>query len=263
MLLKEKHHHFSMVELAVVAAILMILISLISPSIAKISSQANKIECQSNMKTLSNGWQMFSEDYNGKLARGQNVYNANPELNGWVGQTSQPGSARLHSVAIQTQNIQRGSLYPYTQSLNAYHCSLSKENDLRSFSTVHSMNGSRWFTQNQGGEFFSKMHEITSPSKRVAFLDDYNEDWDASFAIPRTFERWWNPISVRHGDGLSWMAADGHTEFYQFVDNRTLIGFDKSWRERLSIMNSIDLTHNKDLRNLGRLVWGVNKLPYE
>lgn len=254
---------FSLVELIVVAAVLAVLISLISPSIAKISSQANKIECQSNMKTLSNGWQMFSEDHNGKLARGQNIYNPNPELNGWVGQTSQPGTTKLHSVEIQTRNIKNGALYPYTQSLKAYSCSMAEPDDLRSFSTVHSMNGNSGFVQNQGGEFFTKMHEITSPSRRIAFLDDYNEDWDASFAIPKTFERWWNPISVKHGDGLSWMAADGHTEFYQFGDSRTLIGYDKSWKERLSIMNSVDLTYNEDLRNIARLVWGVTKLPYE
>lgn len=256
-------HGFSLIELMVVAAVLAVLVSLLSPSIGKISAQANKIECQSNLKTLSNGWQLFSEDHNGKLARGQNAYNANPELNGWVGQTSQPGTTKLHSVEIQTRNIQQGSLFPYTQSLKAYRCSKSEANDLRSFSTVHSMNGSSWFTRNQGGEFFNKMHEITSPSRRIAFLDDYNEDWDASFAIPRTFERWWNPISLKHGDGLSWMAADGHTEFYQFVDNRTLLGYENTWKERTSIMNSIDLTQNQDLRSIARLVWGEKKLPYE
>lgn len=65
-----RHHHntaFSLVEVLVVVAILGILAALAFPSFGSASAKARRSECQSNLRQLGVGIQLFASDNNGFL----------------------------------------------------------------------------------------------------------------------------------------------------------------------------------------------------
>lgn len=55
---------FSMVELLVVISIIIILISLLMPSLKLAGDKAKSMKCQSNLKQMGTAWNMYATDYN-------------------------------------------------------------------------------------------------------------------------------------------------------------------------------------------------------
>ncbi len=57
----------------------------------------------------------------------------------------------------------------------------------------------------------------------MLFLDDYVNDWNASWLVPATAQYWWNSTPIRHGSGGNVFSfVDGHSEFHDWKDQRTI-----------------------------------------
>ena len=63
---------FTLVELLVVIGIIAVLISILLPALGKARAQANTVKCQSNLKQLVIGAQMFAAEHQGYLPHAEN-----------------------------------------------------------------------------------------------------------------------------------------------------------------------------------------------
>ena len=90
---------------------------------------------------------------------------------------------------------------------------------------------------------------------RAVFIDiGRTTPW--SWTIYYNKEQWWDPVSARHSNGTTLSFADGHSEYWQWKDPRTI----KFAEEAEAIRphgDSLQPTHpgNPDLHRLQTTVW--------
>lgn len=101
---------FSLIELLIVVAIMIILVSLIQPALRKAISQAKWVSCTSNNRNLGAALTSFIEDNYSIFP-----YGAGPGDKAWVGgyATGRWGSK---------EGVTEALLWPYVNNLDAYKC---------------------------------------------------------------------------------------------------------------------------------------------
>jgi prepilin-type N-terminal cleavage/methylation domain-containing protein/prepilin-type processing-associated H-X9-DG protein len=75
---------FTLIELLVVVAIISLLIAILLPALSKVRQVTKRTVCQSNLKQIAAGWQMYLQDYDGKFYQ---ETNADWLYGGWKGTT--------------------------------------------------------------------------------------------------------------------------------------------------------------------------------
>ncbi len=89
-----KRHAFTLIELLVVIAIIAILAAILFPVFARAREQARKVSCSSNLKQISTGFLMYTQDFDEELppwtgnAGSRNTANTPPTCNGVPAGTS-------------------------------------------------------------------------------------------------------------------------------------------------------------------------------
>jgi len=242
---------FTLIELLVVIAIIALLMGILIPVLSRAREQGRRAACLHHLRNLVWSWLMYADDNDGRLVRGQ------AGDNGWVRflgtlPNEQP-------IEDQLDAIREGLLFTYTKMAKLYRCPVAERNEMRTYSTVHAMNGVN-FTGS--GEVYSRLSQVRRAGERLVFLDDYGEDWDACWAVWYTQPSWWNPIPMRHRKGTTFAFADGHCDWWGWTDQRTIDYGNELWAVSESGAGvEKNQPGNVDLMKLQRAAWG--RLGYE
>ena len=244
-------HGFTLIELLVVISIIALLVSILMPALSKAREQAKQAVCLFNLRSLGMGWGMYATDNDGKIMAGCDW--GDP---GWVGDMA----TTTPTIEEQLDSIRAGALFDYMETVDVYHCPGAKKDEWRTCSTVHAMNGNPIIpgTENL---IHKKLDTISRSSERIVFLDDYYQDWDACWAVFYDRPEWWNPIPMRHNYGTTLAFCDGHSEWWQWYDPRTIeYGQQDWWTSQYGTVVDKKQPGNEDLQRLQRAAWG--KLGY-
>jgi prepilin-type N-terminal cleavage/methylation domain-containing protein len=211
---------FTLVELLVVIAIIALLMAILLPALNRAREQGKRVVCLVNVKTLSIAYMMYLEDYEGRLPPG-----SGPGPGAWCAMVEgYPHDPLDAPKELQLDAIRNGVLYPYVKDVDVYRCPVAERNEFRTYSISTAMN----FPYEEalggdGGTLIKNINQIKSPGSRMLFLDDYVNDWNASWYVPATAMYWWNSTPIRHGSGGNVFGfADGHSEFHSWKDRRTI-----------------------------------------
>ncbi len=267
-----KRRGFTLIELLVVIAIIAILMAILMPALKRAKEQGKRIVCLNNLKQMQLMWLLYADDYDGKIMNGDGGHNHNSGKEiAWVGQCWDPGYITGGQLPEDQQidAIKRGALWRYCKDLKLYRCPTGFRGEMLNYTIMDSMNAYPQPGNPQGrgpaddyGVFsglnkliIKTREQIKSPPLRAVFICD---GWTTpdSFAVFYDQERWWENPQCRHGDGMTFSMADGHSEYWKWKDLDTI-----------QLGRSVERTHpqvkmqpttpagREDLHNMQKSCW--------
>jgi prepilin-type processing-associated H-X9-DG protein len=248
-----------LVELLIVLAIVVVLLSLLLPAIGSAREHAKRVRCMANLQQLTMAWLMYAGDNKGHFCSSE-MQDVQPgqttNFTGYSLGGVYPGSAANFFWSWVADgplhhDIPRGVLWPYVKNLQVYYC----PNDPILPNTVYAINGylagrvgmpKTLFTLSQvrrpeGTFVFIEAGPgiLTQPSGPDTDDTQYDADdfgipgyqarVDASFATAFTPARMFSqlPGAYHHmgtTNGTTISFADGHVLFWEYADPTRLAG---------------------------------------
>ncbi len=270
---------FTLIELLVVIAIIGILAGMLLPVLSMAKSKAQSIACRNNLRQLAYAWLSYPNDYNDALPVNGDVDHMQPQfprvqniaLNSWVN-----GNAWTD---LTDDNIKQGSLFPYTQSSQIYHCPGDKSTvrdqgkvlRKRSYSLSiymnfrHSTNNTDPWWWKYNFERASQIHN-PGPSRALVFAEEHQNSIQGCLfymqgrpplgRCPPGFSTftWLSFPSGRHQNAGSFSFADGHVEELRWIEEHTkkIINL-KPWPPYPVFWPAVDKT-DRDMTRLFEMV---------
>jgi prepilin-type N-terminal cleavage/methylation domain-containing protein len=215
---KRKFSAFSLIELLVVMGIIAILAALLLPVLSAAKGRAHRITCLNNQRQLGLGWELYITEAEDQLALNlgsyiDGVHRSPPGC--WV-----TGNAFLDG---DPATITSGSLFPYVGDVRVYHCPADQNfivgtttPRLRSVSMSGYMGGEDYETNFQV-QLVRKSTAIRRPSNSLTFLDEDPRSIDEGlFLYSSKVDEWLNIPARWHQNGVVWLFADEHAEFWKW-----------------------------------------------
>jgi prepilin-type N-terminal cleavage/methylation domain-containing protein/prepilin-type processing-associated H-X9-DG protein len=199
-----QRHGFTLIELLVVIAIIAILASILFPVFGRARENARRSSCQSNMKQLGLGFMQYSQDYDERMP--SSVDSPAPgTLGGWMYFTKTDRTAGAFEPA-------KGSLFPYTKSVQIYVCASDTEGQVSGNS----------YAANQC--VFQPSVSGIAPGKSIAAFQETSkwmllgEESAGSSRKNSTDDGYMtigNSFTDRHLEGTNMLFVDGHVKWYR------------------------------------------------
>ena len=210
---------FTLIELLVVIAIIAILAGLLLPALSRAKAKGQSVACLNNHKQLQLCWQMYADDYT-DIIPPNDASGAISLAGSWI-----EGDAR---VERDNQNIEKGVLFPYNKSAKIYHCPSDRSTVLRFPGLLRN----RSISMSTGLAHYNPDFKIVitkysgivdpMPAGALVFLDeDENSIQNGSLGIRRPAQKaydFWNLPGSRHTYGCNLSFADGHAEYWKWLD---------------------------------------------
>jgi prepilin-type N-terminal cleavage/methylation domain-containing protein/prepilin-type processing-associated H-X9-DG protein len=246
---------FTLIELLVVISIIAMLMSIMLPSLSSAREMGRRVVCQTNIRSLTIAWSMYSIENNDALC--------SPDTEGndycWVADGPDDPA---NTIGGTEQAIRDGVLAHYlSYATKAYKCKSDSTSLLRSYAISNTMGG---FTCGYGNFTtpYTGLGQIDEPSNRLVFIDadsvlpEGEPKWIRSSFWPVHWSsqawdiRLYNNMTSRHSDGTNVSYADTHCDYRRWKDQRTIaIG---NWDTSAGNMGG----NNKDLDYLFEVLKG-------
>ena len=210
---------FTLLEILVVISIIMILASLLLPTLSSAKSKGKQVACINNLKQLGLGFQMYGADNEGRLPENTP---AGRGSNSWV-----MGNMKYTQDATNLTLIKQSKLFPYANHIGAYHCPAdSSKTGILQRVRSYSMNGwmgSRYMEATPAGyRTFVRENELAAarPSLLWVLMDEHEMSIDDGWFLvtmddSRPFASY---PATRHQHGYGLNFADGHVECKKLRD---------------------------------------------
>lgn len=234
---------FTLIELLVVIAIIAILAAMLLPALSRAKARSKMISCVSNLKQLDLCWVMYLGDFGEKLLPNSTSGGADSWIKG-----NMKNSA---SDATNTVYLEQALLYSYNKNTGIYVCPAQGKSyywpqviPVRSYSLNFQMGGNdntgtppnAWPVSLKSS---SILHPPPSQANTFVCESDYTID-DGVFAVSdiqpslTSPNFWQNAPSNRHLTGGTFAFADGHAEFWKYLEPTTVRISTRNWTSPFS-----------------------------
>lgn len=212
--------------------------------------RAKRAVCLTNLRQLTLAWTQFANDNDGKIVNGDTEeYGVDPTNPCWVRRDWAPGM----TLAEKEQAIRDGALWPYCMDLKLYKCPVGLWGTARMYSVVDAMNCKGWDAYRVK---ITIITDILNPSERAVFLDTGGTagaslgGWTQYSIYSSNKWSWWDPPPIRHDDGTTFSFSDGHSEYWKWKDQRTVV-----WGKTMQAFSSPQIG-NQDITRSQIASWG-------
>jgi len=221
---------FTLVELAVVLALLFLGAGMLAHGVARTAPNVRSVRCLSNLRRLMAGWQMYANDNQDRLigvAHGGYIGGGYWAV-GWLDWTT----SRDNTNTILLVDPRYATIAPYVngaadlfncpanQYLSTVQRAIGWSQRVRSYSAQVGM-GAGNAEQGPWDALYKHVTKTSdllhpSPADSTVFVEEHPDSMNDAATFPPHQSYWVDPAATYHNGGCNFGFADGHSGFHRW-----------------------------------------------
>jgi len=194
----------TLIEMLVVIVIIALLLTLVLPALVSARAQSRCVTCMSNVRQLTEAYFAYCANNEGRLF---------------------PCDSTVHQHGLPQDHEEAGipELTAYMGTVQPFHCIEDRREGSRSYSINDYLAGRFPFPKLK---HVRELKDIPNAARTFLFIEEtppaQKNGFTGGFVVlPFPATRWVDFPAILHPRGTCLSFADGHCEFWQWVDERT------------------------------------------